>query len=524
MPKKPFQVLLLTILSLSKPHHASASGNYQKIYESGSSMSMGYPLQTDDSGFVIISTIVDSSFSNTTDILFLKTDRNGVPIATRRYSTPYYDQSLRACKTLDGGYIIAGTQDSTGSGLSVDLLVIKTDEDGIIQWSLIAGGNGFDLTQSIIPTPDSGCIIGAQTSSFSGFENAYLLKLDKNGNKLWSRVYENAAAYGMSVKPTLDGGYVIAGSGTVGTDIVLIKTDSQGFPEWSKNYDSGMEDYSNDVVQLPDSSYILVGDIRDGDYQIFIKTEKTGNFLWAKTLFSSVGGDQIRMHQVSIDRNGNIITLGNANSSSFNFDDALVCLDTSGNVLWSNLYGSSGSDFCGSFMNLPDGSFIFTGDANGFGSAGCYVVKTAEDGGSDCNFLETVTTDTSFNLITDTGIVWTNPQDFVQLISMVTDSVFVNETILCQSTGLVNLPQHNPTFGIFPNPASGNITIEPPSDSQTETYLNIFNNLGQTVYSVKLEGKSTTIPTGEFDNGIYKCVILDNFTGRIQQSNLIIAK
>ncbi|MBL0065455.1 MAG: hypothetical protein IPP38_10690 [Bacteroidetes bacterium] len=35
--------------------------------------------------------------------------------------------------------------------------------------------------------------------------------------------------YGMSVKPTLDGGYVIAGSGTVGTDIVLIKTDSQGF-------------------------------------------------------------------------------------------------------------------------------------------------------------------------------------------------------------------------------------------------------------------------------------------------------
>ncbi|MBL0065454.1 MAG: hypothetical protein IPP38_10685 [Bacteroidetes bacterium] len=63
--------------------------------------------------------------------------------------------------------------------MSADLLVIKTDEDGTIQWSLIAGGNGFDLTQTIIPTPDGGCIIGAQTSSFSGFEDAYLLKLDK---------------------------------------------------------------------------------------------------------------------------------------------------------------------------------------------------------------------------------------------------------------------------------------------------------------------------------------------------------
>lgn len=524
MLKISIHSLIFSFLTILNFHSAFASGNYQKIYESGSSMSMGYPMQTDDSGFVIISTIVDSSFSNTTDILFLKTDRNGTPIMSKRYSTQYFDQSVMACKTLDAGYIMAGSLDSTGSGLSADLLVIKTDEDGTIQWSLIAGGNGFDLTQTIIPTPDSGCIIGAQTSSFSGFEDAYLLKLDKNGNKLWSRVYENAAAYGMSVKPTLDGGYVIAGSGTVGTDIVLIKTDSQGFPEWSKNYDSGMEDYSNDVVQLPDSSYILVGDIRDGDYQIFIKTEKTGNFLWAKTLFSSVGGDQIRMHQLAIDRNGNIITLGNANSSSFNFDDALVCLDTSGNVLWSHLYGSSGSDFCGSFLNLPDGCFIFTGDASGFGSNGCYVVKTTQDGGSDCNFLETVTTDTTFNLITDTGIVWTNPQDFVQLISMVTDSVFVNETILCQSTGLDYTPKNTPSFVIFPNPSSGTITIQSTSESQSETHLNIINTLGQTVYSAKLEGNSTTIPTGILDDGIYQCVFLDNSSERILQSKLIIAK
>ncbi len=524
MPKKTFQVFLLILLSLSNLHYAFASGNYQKIYESGSSMSMGYPMQTDDSGFVIISTIVDSSFSNTTDILFLKTDRNGVPIATRRYSTQYYDQSLRACKTLDGGYIIAGRQDSTGSGLTVNLLVIKTDEAGIIQWSLIAGGNGSDVTQSIIPTPDSGCIIGAQTFSFSGFEDAYLLKLDKNGNKLWSRVYEYAAASGMSVKPTLDGGYVIAGAGTVGTDIVLIKTDSQGFPEWSKNYDSGMEDYSKDVVQLPDSSYILVSDIRDGDYHIIMKTDKYGNFLWAKTFFSSVDGGQIQMGQISIDRNGNIVTLGCSYSATLNYKDALVCLDTSGTILWSHLYGSSGFNYFGSSMNLPDGSFIFTGDATGFGSNGCYVVKTTQDGGSDCNFLETVTSDTTFNLITDTGIVWTNPQDFVQQISMVTDSVFVNETILCQSTGLDYTLKNTSSFVIFPNPSSGTITIQSTSESQSETHLNIINTLGQIVYSAKLERNSTTIPTGILDDGIYQCVFIDNSSERILQSKLIIAK
>ncbi|HNQ00512.1 MAG TPA: T9SS type A sorting domain-containing protein, partial [Bacteroidia bacterium] len=274
----------------------------------------------------------------------------------------------------------------------------------------------------------------------------------------------------------------------------------------------------------PDSGFVLSGEINDGDYKIIMKTDKTGSFLWAKTLFSSVGGDQIRMYQVSIDRNGNIITLGNANSSSFNFDDALVCLDTSGNVLWSHLYGSSGSDFCGSFLNLPDGCFIFTGDASGFGSNGCYVVKTTQDGGSDCNFLETVTTDTTFNLITDTGIVWTNPQDFVQLISMVTDSVFVNETILCQSTGLDYTPKNTPSFVIFPNPSSGTITIQSTSESQSETYLNIINTLGQIAYSAKLDWNSTTIPTGNLDDGIYQCVFLDNSSEHILQSKLIITK
>jgi len=130
----------------------------------------------------------------------------------------------------------------------------------------------------------------------------------------------------------------------------------------------------------------------------------------------------------------------------------------------------------------------------------------------------------TFNLITDTGIVWTNPQDYVQLISMVTDSVFVNETILCQSTGLDYTPKNTPSFVIFPNPSSGTITIQSTSVSQSETYLNIINALGQTVYSAKLEGTLTSISTGILDDGIYQCVFLDNSSERIRHSKLIISK
>ena len=54
----------------------------------------------------------------------------------------------------------------------------------------------------------------------------YLIKTNENGYKEWSKTFEEGFS-GYSVQQTTDGGYIICGFTKVG-DVYLVKTDSQG--------------------------------------------------------------------------------------------------------------------------------------------------------------------------------------------------------------------------------------------------------------------------------------------------------
>ena len=130
-------------------------------------------------------------------------------------------------QTFDGGYIIAGF---TGG----DFWLIKTDGNGNIVWDMTYGGKDIDEAYSVQQTSDNGYIIAGMTLSFgAGIINAWLVKTDADGNKIWDRTFgKKFGNFAYSVRQTFDGGYIIAGLtggfGDVNGDVWLIKTDSQG--------------------------------------------------------------------------------------------------------------------------------------------------------------------------------------------------------------------------------------------------------------------------------------------------------
>ncbi|MBM2825502.1 MAG: hypothetical protein HW402_1166, partial [Dehalococcoidales bacterium] len=217
---------------------ADASGNmvWSKTF-GGANADFGYSVnQTADGGYIIAGTT--SSFgAGNYDVYLVKTDASGNLTWSQTFGGANYDVASSVRQTADGGYIIGGTTSSFGAG-GYDVYLIKTNASGNLTWSQTFGGVNADAGASVQPTTGGGYIIAGttQSSSSPGSSDVYLVKTNASGNLTWSKTvdnlyydgsYHSLPDYGYSVQQTADGGYIIAGSTPPFTnqnpDVYLIK-------------------------------------------------------------------------------------------------------------------------------------------------------------------------------------------------------------------------------------------------------------------------------------------------------------
>ncbi len=123
-----------------------------------------------------------SSGANTRDVVLVKTDANGNVQWAKIYGGTDWDEARSVQQTSDGGYIVAGYTRSFGAG-GGDLFLIKTDANGNVQWAKTYGGGSYDHAFSVRQTSNGGYIVAGQTNSFgAGSSDIFLIKTDANGN------------------------------------------------------------------------------------------------------------------------------------------------------------------------------------------------------------------------------------------------------------------------------------------------------------------------------------------------------
>lgn len=99
------------------------------------------------------------------------------------------------------------------------------------EWSRSFGGSGDERAYSVQQTADGGYIMAGSTYSYgSGGCDFWLVKTDSNGYGEWHRTFGGSCTeYAYSVQQTSDGGYILAGStGSYGAgsgDLWLIKAE-----------------------------------------------------------------------------------------------------------------------------------------------------------------------------------------------------------------------------------------------------------------------------------------------------------
>src|ERR1051325_3918207 len=108
--------------------------------------------------------------------------------------------------TNDGGYILAGYNQWSTSA-SRDMVLIKTDANGTVQWSKKYGySTGMDECYYVRQTSDGGYVMCGTTSGLGGS----ILKINSGGSVQWAAHPGNAGDI-YKVIETNDGGFAYAG-------------------------------------------------------------------------------------------------------------------------------------------------------------------------------------------------------------------------------------------------------------------------------------------------------------------------
>ncbi len=233
------------------------------------------------------------------------------------------------------------------------------------QWKKSFGGTDFESAQKIRATADGGYIVAGITFSTDGnittnkgICDAWLVKLNANGNMVWQRTYGGSNDDGAyDVQQTTDGGYIIAGytksnDGDVNafrgaTDCWIIKTDANGNIQWQRSMGGTEMEVATAIRQTHDGGYAFTG-------------------------YTFSGNGDVTQHR------------DNTNHQDY----WLVKLDAAGNKVWDKCYGGPDHDFPNDLTVTADGGFAVTGytlqnglDVTGHtGKRDIWVIRTSNTG------------------------------------------------------------------------------------------------------------------------------------------------
>ena len=345
-------------------------------------------LQTADGGY--ISAGNTSTLGNQNgDVLLLKIDESGIEQWIHSLTFSPSDRANMVLESSESGYIIIGNTISPLNE-SKDILVLKTNQSGHVEWFNRYGSNEDQEGHYILSLTNGGYIIcGQSIDENTGFNMLYLLKIDSDGSEVWEQTFGgNREDHGYSIIESNDGSFLITGmtenSGDMSGDAWLLKVDLDGNEIWQQTYGGTGVDLSRSLVNTGDG-YIMVGNTSSygsGNNDVFvIKVNLEGTQEWSNTY----GGGGTDIGRAIIKTNdGSFVIAGYTDSFGENsgFNVWLLKIDSLGNLLWDKTFGGDGNDRALSVNQSLDGGFVLTGFSNSIDNASDILIIKTDDKGN----------------------------------------------------------------------------------------------------------------------------------------------
>ncbi len=445
--------------------------------------------------------------------------------------------------TSDGGLLLLGNSGDYGSGSS-NILLIRTDSNGIFKWSRSIGGPYLEVGTSIQAVSDSTYIIAGYTTRATGAGyNGLLIKVNEKGDTLWTRDRGGPTwDFFNDITLTPDSGVVAVGRSyrKGSSDIWVQKNDSNGTLEWDRllAVDSGYQE-AHSVIKSSDTSFTLAGvtSSQGPGNKAFFQFEilKNGDSLWLNTYGGAAEEIAYGIAQAS---NGDRLLTGSSTSFSDGDRDVwTIRTDDMGNLIWdavdggSQYYGNptSKDDVGKAIMEGPSSNILINGMtlSFGLGMKGMYMIERTSGGGfevapsfgdsEDDEGEELVRMSSQRSAFLGTTKSYGNGRSEIYLVivdTMVSNFILDTATYTAMPTHTVsriNKRKQGPDIKIYPNPSSKmtRVDLSHFRNAKGEPVLiQIYDQQGQKLFEARSHQNIFRLKTSTFSNGIYRVRVI----------------
>jgi hypothetical protein len=314
--------------------------------------------------------LISLFFISSNALLALDLERIGYLSWERGYGGDGSEEFRSVAIHPDGGYVFAGSSTSSISGdkrsQSHDIEIFE-DQRGDYWWVHVdASGEvlndrsygGFQRdTLSFMLSLDNGdfLLVGSSLSPPSGnktsprygsqsFSDAWVLRIDKHGDKLWERSFGGVGLEGLSGGLEMSNGRLLL----AGTTSSAAGTGNRTAP----------------LLAGPDGWLLCLS--------------AQGDFLWEKT-YGGEAVDQLRDISYSANTAGQILLAGYSSSQAFvTGDDStryheenfwILAVDELGEIEWQRFYGGFEGDYATSILSTPETTLVGGYSDSGIGGS-----------------------------------------------------------------------------------------------------------------------------------------------------------
>jgi hypothetical protein len=213
------------------------------------------------------------------DMYVVRTDENGTLLWSKTFGGTDYESGWRIITCSAGGFAIAGYNYSEGP-VDRDFWLVRIDDDGNHLWDqYYIPGSAEEWAFGLVEADDGGFVLTGETASIgAGLKDIWVVRTDATGNHLWNRTFGGTSNdIGRWIIKGTYGGYVIGGEtesyGAGQRDAWLIRIDANGNHLWNRTFGDSNDENCYEVIESRFGGFTFTGQTNSygaGDYDLWL--------------------------------------------------------------------------------------------------------------------------------------------------------------------------------------------------------------------------------------------------------------